>query len=60
MTSITGVSFRAAWRGRMRARLGRLDVGFVGRRELERNKRAAGRPKDRLDLELLAETRPRR
>jgi hypothetical protein len=60
MTSITGVDFGTAWRNRRRLRFGRRTVGFLGRRDLIRNKRATGRVKDALDLALLAEARPRR
>lgn len=60
MSGITGVSFTQAWKGRVRARFGRHDVGFLGRREFVANKRAAARPKDLLDLALLEEARPRR
>lgn len=59
MTSISGVSFAAAWRGRRTVRFGRHRVGVLGRRHFERNKRAAGRPQDLLDLELLAASRPK-
>ncbi len=55
LNRITGVSFAAAWRGRRRARLGTLQVPFLGPRELVRNKRAAGRAKDLIDIALLAE-----
>lgn len=63
MTSITGVAFAQAWAGRRRARFGDVFVPFLGPRELQKNKRAAGRPKDLADLALLAEVtrrRPRR
>ena len=56
MTSISGVSFSAAWRGRMRAAFGPFQVGFLGRREFIRNKLASGRPKDLLDVALLEES----
>ncbi len=55
MTSISGVSFAAAWKGRLRAAYGRHRVGFLGRKQLLINKRAAARPKDLLDIELLKE-----
>lgn len=58
MTGITGVTFAQAWKGRVRARLGRHEVGFLGRREFVANKRAAARPKDLLDIALLEEARP--
>jgi hypothetical protein len=56
MTSITGVSFKAAWSGRHRARFGTRTIGFLGPKQLVRNKRAAARPKDLADLALLAES----
>ena len=59
LTTISGVSFAEAWKGRRRLRHGTRWVGFLGERELIRNKRAAGRPKDLLDIELLKESRPR-
>jgi hypothetical protein len=60
LTGISGVSFERAWAGRVKVKFGRHTVGFLGRREFVANKRAAGRPKDLLDLALLAEARPRR
>lgn len=55
MTSITGVTFGAAWKGRLRASVGGHEIGYLGRRELEQNKGSTGRAKDRSDLALLAE-----
>jgi len=55
ITSIDGVSFDSAWKGRLRGRLGGQSVSFLGRRQLVANKRAAGRPKDLADLALLKE-----
>lgn len=60
MTSISGVSFERAWRGRTRVAFGRAKVGVLGEREFRANKRASGRPKDLLDLALLDEARPGR
>jgi hypothetical protein len=60
LTSISGVSFDRAWKGRVTVRVGRYSIGFLGRREFIANKRAAGRAKDALDLALLDEARPRR
>ena len=59
MTSIDGVSFDVAWKNRITARFGDSRIGFLGRREMVRNKRAAGRPQDLADIALLGE-RPRR
>jgi hypothetical protein len=55
LTQVDGVTFDEAWRGRIEARLGDVTLPFMGLRELVRNKRAAGRPKDLLDIELLRE-----
>jgi hypothetical protein len=59
LTTISGVTFAEAWTGRRRLRHGAHWIGFLGERELIRNKRAAGRPKDLLDIELLKEVRSR-
>jgi hypothetical protein len=56
MTSISGVSFAEAWRGRVTVTFGRRKVAVLGLGEFEANKRASGRPKDLLDLALLAES----
>jgi hypothetical protein len=53
MTSISGVGWDEAWAGRSSVRLGSQDVAVIGRRELLRNKRAAGRAKDLADVEAL-------
>lgn len=53
MTSISGVEFEEAWRGRVEVSVGSWRVPFLGRNELLRNKRASGRAKDVLDAELL-------
>jgi hypothetical protein len=57
MTSISGVSFAQAWKGRVRAKVGGRTIAFLGRREFLRNKKASGRPKDMLDVALLEEAR---
>jgi hypothetical protein len=55
MTSISGVSFAVAWKGRLTAKLGGVSIPVLGRAEFITNKRASGRPKDLLDLLLLEE-----
>lgn len=55
MTEITGVDFDDAWRSRVVHQVGALDVPFLGRGELLRNKRALGRLRDLADLESLGE-----
>lgn len=59
MTSITGVSFAKAWKGRVQARFGDSPASFLGVRELIANKLASARPKDLLDVELLREIEAR-
>jgi hypothetical protein len=53
LTSLTGLSFTEAWASRVAGRFGELEVPFIGREGLARNKRALGRPRDLADLELL-------
>ena len=53
LTEITGVSFTEAWAGRVAGRFGSQEVHYIGRRELLRNKRAIGRPQDRIDADWL-------
>lgn len=54
LTSITAVTFEEAWPRRLLAQVGpALQVPFIGREDLLRNKRAVGRPKDLLDAAWL-------
>jgi Nucleotidyl transferase of unknown function (DUF2204) len=53
LTGISGVTFKTAWKNRSRAKIGNVLVCIIGRTEFIRNKRAAGRAKDLLDIELL-------
>jgi hypothetical protein len=59
LTRISGVTFAEAWPRRLEARFAPdVRCGVIGFDELERNKRAAGRPQDLADvaaLELLRE-----
>ncbi len=55
LTKPSGVDFEGAWSRRHTANLGPLCVPVIGLADLVRNKVAAGRPKDLLDLELLRE-----
>lgn len=59
LTAIEGVpDFEVAWQGRKDVDVEGLTVPFLGRAELIRNKRAAGRRKDLADLEALGELPP--
>jgi hypothetical protein len=53
LTSLTGLTFDEAWRERVPGRLGEVEVPFIGRDALIRNKRALGRARDLADLESL-------
>lgn len=53
LTGISGVDFDGAWDRRMEITIGELTVGTIGRADFIANKKASGRPKDLLDLELL-------
>lgn len=55
LTSIDGVSFEEAWEARVEQVVAGLEVPVRGRKELLRNKRAAGRPKVLADIALLEE-----
>jgi hypothetical protein len=53
ITSISGVEFDSAWANRLVVEVDGLNVPFIGRDDLLKNKRATGRPKDLLDVERL-------
>ena len=53
LTGIDGVSFREAWAGRVEAEFMASPLFVIGRRALIKNKRAAGRAKDLLDVAQL-------
>jgi hypothetical protein len=55
MSTISGVSFDEAFDGRLVAKFGDHEVGFLGREAFIKNKRASGRPKDLADIALLEE-----
>jgi len=53
MTSISGVAFEEAWNSREYGDLDGMQVPFISRELLKRNKRAVGRTQDLADLEYL-------
>jgi hypothetical protein len=55
LTGISGVSFTVAWRNRVSMITDIGEIAVIGLADLRANKRAAGRPKDLLDLALLDE-----
>jgi hypothetical protein len=53
LVSIDAVHFAKAWRNRVRGTLGGIPVHYLGRQDLLRNKKAAGRSQDLIDVEKL-------
>jgi hypothetical protein len=53
LTGISGVSFAQASRGSVTVLIAGESIRVIGRAALIKNKVASGRPKDRLDVELL-------
>lgn len=53
LTEISGVSFDEAWSSRLQTNVGGIDVNVLGREALIKNKRAAGRDKDLVDVAAL-------
>lgn len=53
LTEISAVDFDEAWASRLTQQIAGLDVPFLGRDALLRNKRASGRTKDLSDVVLL-------
>ena len=56
LTTIDGVEFEEAWATKRVCKIEGLDLPVLGRAALIRNKRAAGRPKDLVDLDWLEKT----
>lgn len=53
LTEISGVTFDSAWPTRMLKTIDGLELPFISRDLLIKNKRATGRPKDLLDVSTL-------
>lgn len=53
MTSISGVAFEEAWNSREYGDLDGMQVPFISKELLKRNKRAVGRTQDLADLDYL-------
>ena len=53
---IDGVPFARAYAGALQERLGGLDLRFLGLTDFVATKKASGRTKDLLDIELLKES----
>jgi hypothetical protein len=60
LTAIDGVEFAEAWEGRMSASFAGVPVSVLSAGHLIRNKRAAGRPQDLLDVQWLEGSKPKK
>ena len=60
MMGVDGVTFPAAWKNRVKTEYAGIPVCVLGRKDLIRAKRAAGRPLDLIDAERLQRRKPRR
>lgn len=58
LTQISGVDFDEAWETRVIVEVQGMQLPFLGREALLRNKRASGRAKDLADAELLETQNP--
>ena len=58
LTSVTGLEFDEAWSTRRLHKVDTLELPFLGRAALLQNKRATGRSKDRVDVEILEQQKP--
>ena len=57
-TMISGVSFEAAYQNRESLKFDNLEVPCISLRDLLKNKRASGRAKDQLDVEIILQRFP--
>jgi hypothetical protein len=53
LTSLSGVNFVEAFRSRVKGRFGGQEANFLSFEHLLKNKKAAGRSKDKADVDLL-------
>lgn len=56
LKNITGVTFDEAWSGKVKGKFEKIDVYYIDRECLIKNKRATGRAKDKADIEILTGT----
>ncbi|MBN1603395.1 MAG: nucleotidyltransferase [Chitinispirillaceae bacterium] len=53
LNQISGVDFEDAWNNKVRGKYGNVEVNFIGRTQLIKNKTSTDRPKDKIDAEEL-------
>lgn len=57
ITACAGIKFQSAWKNRIKAKYGDIDVFFISLEDLIKNKRAVGRDRDLLDAKYLERIR---
>ena len=55
INDITGVEFAAAWGSRIKSKYGSVDVHFISKKDLIKNKSKTKRSEDKVDVEKLKE-----
>ena len=55
VTSLDGISWNNAWKGKLSGTYDDIPVHFIGRKEFIANKRATGRSQDLADIEALGD-----
>ena len=55
INEIDGVTYEEAEQHMMRGKYGDVEVNFIGKEDLLKNKKASGRPQDELDVKTLEE-----
>lgn len=60
LTSVSGVTFKDAWKRKVTSSYGKQKTFFIGKQDLILTKRASGRNRDKADLEFLMEARRRK
>ncbi len=53
LTTPSGVDFEECWADRLSVELAGLELPFIGREGLKRNKQASARPQDLVDIQIL-------
>lgn len=60
ITSVKGLKFDEVWKNRSFGIYGDEKVNIIGLKDFLKSKRAAGRPQDRIDLDVLLSFKPKR
>jgi hypothetical protein len=57
VNDISGVEFKEAWKKKVRGKYGNVEVNFIGRTDLIKNKNSTSRLQDKADAEKLSENK---